>query len=50
MTQDHLFEECACRRLRIERFGVGWRLHGKGVDILARRLTDFHPTDFLPFR
>ena len=50
MTQEHLFAECARRRLHIDRFGAGWRLQGKGVDILARRLADFHLTDFLPFR
>lgn len=38
------------RGLRIEEFGIGWRVCGRGVDVLASDLRVLEPPDLEPAR
>lgn len=46
--EDAVRAAVARRGLVIERFGVGWRIHGRGVDLLALNLADLDEKALVP--
>lgn len=48
MTESQVRAEAARRKLRLDRRGAGWHLHGAGVDVLVGKLAHLHPADFVP--
>jgi hypothetical protein len=45
---DRVQELCRQRALHLQKFGQGWRIHGKSVDILFSALDQVVPTDLKP--